>query len=598
MISLDGIDIRLERAAALQVMLLAAFLAVVLAGPKAHAQSAIERARRQADDIQRQQSDRQRGPQTTRPQAPTGTMPAAPKLAAPRRSKGRCFAIDTINVTGVKLIRKTLVRAKLKPFEGQCLDLNALNGVLQQITFLYVKRGYVTSRAYLPEQHLADGVLDIVVVEGKLSGIVINRKPDTNNAEISTAFPGLIGKPLNLRDIEQGLDQINRLRSNNATIVLEPGKRQGETTLAITNQPMKRWHVTLGLDNFGTRATGEYQPTAGIEIDNPLGINDRLTFNYQRNLARGAFPFSGDRPFGNAYSASYSIPYGYWYFSVDGSWTEYQSEVDGFVSVIDTSGNSALINLTADRVIHRDQVSKTSLSGTLTWKHNENFILGSRVDVSSRNLTFATLQLSHVRRLFGGVAAASVAYQNGLKIWGAFDDDTAPEGSPKGQFRKVTASLTFTRPFALGALSVIYDGYLSGQWTPDALFGSEQMSLGGYSSVRGVSEAELFGNKVILFRNELALSLPAPPTSWGLAGFLPLFGTMEPYVAFDVGHVFSESRFDIFSGTLSGAAVGLRNRGGAMSFDVSYADVIDAPAARPDIHEKGGLTYARISFTF
>jgi len=58
-------------------------------------------------------------------------------------------------------------------FEGQCLGLAEINNVLEVLVYLYVERGYIASRVYLPAQDLSDGSLDVVVIEGSLEDIVL-----------------------------------------------------------------------------------------------------------------------------------------------------------------------------------------------------------------------------------------------------------------------------------------------------------------------------------------------------------------------------------------------------------------------------------------
>ncbi|MDV0916573.1 POTRA domain-containing protein, partial [Enterobacter asburiae] len=70
--------------------------------------------------------------------------------------------------------------------------------------------GYITSRAFLTEQDLSGGQLNIVVLEGRLEAI---RLEGETPRMLKMAFPGRVGGILNLRDIEQGMEQINRLRS-------------------------------------------------------------------------------------------------------------------------------------------------------------------------------------------------------------------------------------------------------------------------------------------------------------------------------------------------------------------------------------------------
>ncbi len=42
--------------------------------------------------------------------------------------------------------------------------------------------------------------------------------------ELTMAFPGLEGHILNLRDIEQGMEQINRTRATPVQIEIQPGE--------------------------------------------------------------------------------------------------------------------------------------------------------------------------------------------------------------------------------------------------------------------------------------------------------------------------------------------------------------------------------------
>uniref|UniRef100_UPI0023EE4F56 POTRA domain-containing protein n=1 Tax=Pseudomonas mosselii TaxID=78327 RepID=UPI0023EE4F56 len=80
----------------------------------------------------------------------------------------------------------------------------------------YLGRGLVTSRAYLPQQDLSSGHLQVLVVEGRLEGLRPDSSSGLSDRELAMAFPGAIDQRLNLREIEQMVDQLNRLPSNKA----------------------------------------------------------------------------------------------------------------------------------------------------------------------------------------------------------------------------------------------------------------------------------------------------------------------------------------------------------------------------------------------
>ncbi len=574
-----------------------ALFIVFLSVSEASAQTDLERAVEQTEQIQRNRTSaeqqRRLESESLRRQAPSGVHVQAPELGDTPEGE-ECVDIKTISVEGVTLFKPDLIDDMLQTSTARCIGLTELNNILKLLTHLYIEEGYVTSRAYIPEQDLTDGSLEIVVQEGVLKEMVMNDQPGGYRGQLATAFPGMLGKPLNLRDIEQGLDQINRLQSNDATIELRAGEELGETILAIEREQGKRWHVAIGLDNLGSTATGKLQTRLNGWLDDILGLNEQWSFSYQHSSEDNYLDFDNTSPQSRAYTAGLSLPYGYWTFGIDGYWSEYDSSIIGTYSDIETSGSSKYINLEISRVIHRDQISKTSLTGRLSRKDNENFILGNRIDVSSRVLTVGSIELSHARQLLGGQLAGTVGYHHGLDLFGAFDDRTAMSGSPKGQFEKTVLSLSYFRPFRVGELVATYSGSLAGQWSPDLLFGSEQMSLGGYSTVRGLREAVVFGNRAALTQHELALQLP-PFNSTSVAKWL---GQFETYVAVDYGKVFTQSEHQIDGGELTGATIGLRSAGGKISFDISLSDIVGSTHNLEPAVSDSGLFYATATMSF
>ncbi|WP_375645207.1 ShlB/FhaC/HecB family hemolysin secretion/activation protein, partial [Bartonella sp. MR100HLJHH] len=269
--------------------------------------------------------------------------------------------------------------------------------------------------------------------------------------EITTAFPNLIGKPTNLRQIEQGLDQINRLFSRQATINLGAGSNSGGSILDVHIEKQKPWLITLSSDNLGAKATGLYQTRLSLSFDDLLGINDQWSFSYQRSMDDGPYHFSHKRPNSDTLTGSFSLPYGTWTTGFDGTWSQYHSSVKGIFSDIMTAGKSLSLTPWISRVIDRDQEGKTWVTGRLTWKYSDNFIMGSRVDVSSRKLAIATFELDHSRKWLGGELSAHIGFHKGLAILGAYDDkeqENATKNSPKGQFSKLSFSLGYVRPFS------------------------------------------------------------------------------------------------------------------------------------------------------
>jgi len=57
-----------------------------------------------------------------------------------------------VQLDGVTLLPQRARRQLVAPYEGTCVGVPQLNALLKAITAQYIARGYVTSRAYLPER--------------------------------------------------------------------------------------------------------------------------------------------------------------------------------------------------------------------------------------------------------------------------------------------------------------------------------------------------------------------------------------------------------------------------------------------------------------
>ena len=214
-------------------------------------------------------------------------MPGKAAQPAPsqRPEDVRCFDISTIELKGADSLSASDRQALLKPFIGQCLGVSQLNALLKAITDLYLARGLVTSRAYLPQQDLSSGHLQVMVVEGRLESFRTDDSSGLSERELAMAFPGSAGQLLNLREIEQMVDQLNRLPSNQAQMELSPGEAVGGSRVLVRNAPQKPWRASLSRNNEGQRSTGEQQVNVGFEWDSPLGLADQL-------VLRGAMMWS------------------------------------------------------------------------------------------------------------------------------------------------------------------------------------------------------------------------------------------------------------------------------------------------------------------
>ncbi|MCV9910499.1 ShlB/FhaC/HecB family hemolysin secretion/activation protein [Brucella sp. HL-2] len=528
-----------------------------------------------ADDFMRRQAeqDLEQRLRALGDATPRAVTPGAPAQAGPlaKAANGPCFAISHVEVEGVTLLSSQTLAPALASYQNKCLDLADINVLLKDITSLYMDAGYITSRIYVPDQDIAKTrVLRLVATEGSLSDIYLNGAPAEYPGLLATAFPDLKGKPVNIRDVEQGLDQVNRLSSNNAKTAMLPGKEPGASILNVENKPGLPWHFSVANNNLGQKSTGYSRSSVSFRMDNLANLNDLVSLTYEHTGPDYPWPNDGTGQ-SNSISGSISVPYGYWSFTLNGSYYKYSSLVQGTFNEMNTSGDSAQIGFNVDRVILRDKDSITTLNAGLAYKETNNFMMGDLIEVGSRHYSVANLGISHSRRMLGGLWVFDVSYNQGLGVFGATKRGTPGAGDAEPEFSRFTGTINVTKPFQLASQNFQFSTLINGQYSPDNLYGAEQVSLGGYSNVRGTRNSILFGNNGAFTRNELVWR--TVPWS-GNKVLSKRLGELRPYAAIDYGHVVQQTRFGIEGGDVSGWTVGTRLSGGNISADIGYSRII------------------------
>ncbi|AIS10584.1 ShlB family hemolysin secretion/activation protein [Pseudomonas chlororaphis subsp. aurantiaca] len=503
------------------------------------------------------------------------TAPTAP-------ADTRCFPIKDIELKGDDSLSPAERERLLKPYIGQCLGVSQLNELLKVITDHYIEKGLVTSRAYLPEQDLSGGHLKIIVVEGLLEGLKGAADSQLSERELAMAFPGQVGALVNLREIEQAIDQLNRLPSNQAQMELAPGQELGGSKVLVKNTAQKPWRASLSRNNDGQKSTGEQKWDTGFEWDSPLGLADQLI------LHGGHDAISDHQKTSKNAMLYYNVPWGWWNFSYTYSQSDYRAlaQANGFN--FKQSGDSQNHQLRAERVILRDAVSKTSVNVGLAHLRTNNYIEDSRLENSSNRLSELQVGLNHGRRLGSAFVNLDLGMQNGIGAFDAQRNDHPGPGEPNARYRKYTATLSYLQPFKLWGESFSFTSLMTGQRSEDVLFSPQRLSLGGSSSVRGYKDQTLSGDSGGYWRNDLRWTRPVT-----LGWLRPVFGEYGASVGYDQGVIRNDRYNDNEHGRVSSNSLELFARGQYVSTSVTFAHSLERPNV---ITEREAPIYFRLNF--
>nr|WP_307720213.1 ShlB/FhaC/HecB family hemolysin secretion/activation protein [Raoultella planticola] len=485
----------------------------------------------------------------------TPILPAPASRQLP--DEGPCFTVRQIQLHGSTVLPHHAKRALMRVPAKGCMTLQEIQLRVRDITQAYLSRGFITSRAWLPEQDISGGLLLIEVTEGRVETITLNGNHDT---DLRMAFPHAEGQVLNLRDLEQGLDQLNRLRSRALTIDILPGSREGfsRVELLATDHHLPVG-LSLGADNSGQKSTGSRQMIAQLTVDNPLSLADQWMLSEGRDSE-----FHHDRRSRNL-QAGVTVPYGYWLFSAQYGWSDFYQTL----SVGDSSprwrydGTVQTHRLAVSRTLWRDGKQRMAADMAFSRRDTENRLGDARLGVSSPTLTSVIAGISYSRTLGSGYLTVGPSLSHGLNLAGATRDDPAHPELPRSEFRRFSLSASWFYPLT-PSLYWLTSAY--GQTTPDRLYASEQLSVGGQYSVRGFKEQYLSGNRGGYWRNEL---------TWQWMT-IPGVGTLSATGALDAGHVVSQKGITD-GGTLAGTSLGLELAGRWLSQSLTFAIPLSYP---------------------
>ncbi|MBD8147830.1 ShlB/FhaC/HecB family hemolysin secretion/activation protein [Pseudomonas fluorescens] len=497
----------------------------------------------------------------------------------------RCFPIKDIELKGADSLPASERERLLKPYVGQCLGVSQLNDLLKAITDYYLGKGRVTSRAYLPQQDLSTGHLQVLVVEGKLEALRSAEGSTVTERELAMAFPGKVGEALNLREIEQLVDQLNRLPSKQAQMELTPGKQVGGSDVVVKNAAQKPWRASLSRNNDGQKSTGEQQWGAGLEWDSPLGLGDQLI------LRGGHDAISDHQKTSKNTMLYYNVPWGWWNFTYTYSESDYRTfgVTDDFKYKQD--GDNQNHQLRAERVIHRDDVSKTSVNVGLAHLRTNNYILDVRTAPSSNRLSELQLGVNHGRRIGTAFVNLDLGMQSGIGLLDAQSQDERDafgRRQPNSRYRKYTATVSYLQPFSLWGESFSFSSLATGQRSEDPLFSPQRMSLGGSASVRGFKDQLLTGDSGGYWRNEVRWARPVT-----LDWMRPAFFEYGASVGYDQGVIRNDRYNDNVHGRVSSNSLELFARGKNVSTSVTFAHSLERPGV---VTEREAPIYFRLDF--
>jgi hemolysin activation/secretion protein len=413
----------------------------------------------------------------------------------------------------------------LLDLNGKSLTFDQMQLAADRIKDFYNAKGFFLAQAIIPKQEIKDGILIILINEGKLDSkepYKINKKDLRISEQRVKAYMDEALKDNFLKEsVERGLLNINDNPGVRTSLTLEPGIDPGSTKmiLDVNEGPLVQGYGSV--DNYGNRYTGDLRATASIDFNNPTGIGDQIGI-------LGTKAIEGDLELKKIF---YNFPIG-----SDGL------RGGAFYSVVDfkigkelktnpiSTGKAENANLNLKYPIYRSSAESLLTNFNYDKKYLYNTSTGSVT--SDKELDNYTLGLTYqkIDQFFGGgYTQANINFTRGdldlSKVPSSLSGDQTTTGyKTNGSFNKQNIQLSRIQQLPEKfTLNFVADA----QFSSKNLDTSEKMSLGGPTGVRAYPTGEASGDEGYRYSLDLR---------YGLGNF-PYFGDVTPLIFYDYGRI-------------------------------------------------------------
>ena len=389
--------------------------------------------------------------------------------------------IKNIKISGATLIPESELRKIVEPFENKEITLTEMQKAVDLITDVYRKKGYITSRAYIPPQKIENNLFEIKIIEGKMGNVEVKGNYFYKSLLFKKKLNLKKNEPFDYYLLTKALRRINEYPDRNAKAVLVPGKDPGATDVVLNVTETLPIHAGWDYDNYGSKyiLSNRYQFSA--QHNNLLGMEDMFSFKYM--IAEG----ESYRMIGGSYVLPVTDKFKLG-FSAMWSKLHLLSDYKSF----DIRGNSGIYSIFATQNIAYDDDFTMNVNAGLDIKDIFNYQDGEKT--SSDKMRVAKIGLdsdftdSYGRTVMSGeVDVGLPGFMGGLKA----KDPRASRPGSGGEFVKFIFNLLRLQPMPFSSMILVKNQL---QVSSMVLTATEQYQIGGIINVRGYPSAELVGD--------------------------------------------------------------------------------------------------------
>ena len=403
--------------------------------------------------------------------------------------------VNSIEVSPSEILSQAEINNVIGQYVGRNVYMSDIQAAINSLNNLYAEKGYVTARAYLPEQTVTNGNIKIELIESKIGNITVENNKYTTDGYILKRLPEKSGQLFDIVSLEKDVLDFNRYHDGvNLAANLKAGTVPGTTDIELTAQETFPLHIIGMMDNAGRRSTGSLRGGPAIVVDS--------LFHHRDQMSAGVYFAGGSiSPF-----FDYSVPINKKDGRIGFSYTSTFARVKygpAYLTNLGLKSNSYLYSLYYDQPIVRTRGFEFKTYAALNYKRARTW---SKIDGMLEQYGFPSFHdTDQVTSVDAGFnlrkdTKYGIWYLNQMAsmAFPIFDSDSS--------YFKYSGGFLRLHDFSHGFIGQLRGSY---QIIPNSKYIPyiDQFQTGGLATVRGYSEGILLGKNGYFFRGDLMFPL-------------------------------------------------------------------------------------------
>ncbi len=456
--------------------------------------------------------------------------------------------INSIEVSPSEILTREEINRVIGPYVGKNVFMSDIQAAINGLNTLYAEKGYVTARAYLPEQTVSNGNIKIELIESRIGNVTVTNNRYTTDNYILKRIPEKSGQLFDIVNLEKDVLDFNRYHDGvNLSANLKAGSQPGTTDIELTAAETFPFHLIGMMDNAGRRSTGQLRGGPAIVADSLFHHRDQMTMGAY--FSKGA-----TSPFFD-YSFPINKKDGRIGFSFSSTFAKVRN---GDYSWMGLKSNSYIYSLYYDQPLVRKQgfelksLAALNYKRSRTWSNLGNLLseaYGYDVDDPIKDVDQVTsidLGLNMRKDTRYGIWYLNQMASLAVPI---FDSESS--------YFKLSGGFLRLHDFSHGFIGQLRGSY---QVIPNSkhIPYLDQFQVGGLATVRGYSEGVMLGKSGYFFSGELMFPL-GPRMITGKDGRSHKFigHYLKGAIFADTSGVFPYVGEDVYGGSYFLASVGM-----------------------------------------